>query len=75
MSKLMASTALATVRLFLDNLEYNNIGSQGMVLVLERQLDLKMFSVSNNLSNSDENEITAEGLRLMPDCNLISQIK
>jgi hypothetical protein len=39
----MASTAKTIIRLFLDNLEYNNIGSQRLVLVMERELDLKML--------------------------------
>ncbi len=56
---------------YLDNLGYNNIGNQGMILLLEKQLPLNCFDVSNHLLYSGSNNITAEGLRLMPNSNWI----
>jgi hypothetical protein len=54
---------------YLDNLGRNNIGNQGMILLLERQLPLIELNVGNFLLYSDNNNITAEGLRLMPNYN------
>jgi hypothetical protein len=45
-----------------------------MILLVERQLPLNVLDVSNYLLYSDENNITADGLRLMPNGNL-SQLK
>ncbi len=59
---------------YLDNLDYNNIGNQGMILLMQRQFPLSHLYVSNYLLYSDNNNITVDGLRLMPNCNWI-QIK
>ncbi len=56
---------------YLDNLAANEIGNQGMILLLERQLPLNKLDVSNYLLYSGSNNITAEGLRLIPNCNWI----
>jgi hypothetical protein len=41
-----------------------------MMLLLDKQLPLTWLSVSKYLVNLDKNNITAEGLRLMPTSNL-----
>ena len=56
---------------YLDNLACNEIGNQGMILLLEKQLPLNKLYVGNFLLYSDGNNITAEGLRLMPNSNWI----
>ena len=56
---------------YLDDLEYNNIGNQGMILLMQRQLPLNVLYVGNYSLYSDRNNITADGLRLMPNCNFI----
>ncbi len=55
---------------YLDNLGNNNIGNQGMILPMQRQLPLNKLDVSNHSLYSGINNITAEGLRLMPNRNL-----
>lgn len=54
---------------YLDNLDLNNIGSQGMILVMERQLPLNRLYVSNYYFYPGDNNITSEGLRLISDFN------
>jgi hypothetical protein len=56
---------------YLDNLGRNNIGNQGMILLMEKQLPLNQLGVSNYLLYSDSNNITVEGLRPMPNSNSI----
>jgi hypothetical protein len=67
----MASTLITIFRYYLDNLGGNNIRNQGMILLLERQLPLNNLDVSNHSLYSGSNNITAEGLRLMPNGNWI----
>jgi hypothetical protein len=43
-------------------------------LLMQRQLPLNQLNVGNYLLYSDYNNITADGLRLMPDCKF-SQLK
>ncbi len=59
---------------YLDNLGWNNIGNQGMILLMQSQLHLNKLSVSHYLLYPDQINLTADGLRLMPNCN-ISQLK
>ncbi len=65
----MASIALIILRSLCSDIDHNNIGSQGMMLLLDKQLPLTWLSVSKYLVNSDKNNITAEGLILMPTSN------
>jgi hypothetical protein len=59
------------LRNYLDNLDYNNIGNQGMILLMQSQLLLSNLYVSNYSLYSDYNNITADGPRLIPNCNWI----
>ena len=54
---------------YLDNLDLNNVGSQGMILVMKRQLPLIRLYVSNYYLYPGDNNITSEGLRLISDFN------
>jgi hypothetical protein len=54
---------------YLDNLDLNNVGSQGMILVMKRQLPLIRLYVSNYYFYPGDNNITSEGLRLISDFN------
>jgi hypothetical protein len=56
---------------FLDNLGYNNIGNEGMILLMQKQLFLIQLNVCNYSLYSDNNNITADGLRMMPNFNCI----
>jgi hypothetical protein len=56
---------------YLDNLDNNNIGNQGMLLLMQRQLPLNALIVSNYSSYTDNSNIKAEGLRLMVNWNWI----
>ena len=56
---------------YLDNLGRNNIGNQAMILLMQRQLPLSQLDVCNYSLYSGDNNITADGLRLMPNCNWI----
>ena len=56
---------------YLDDLDRNNIGNQGIILLMQRQLPLSKLYVRNYSLYSDNNNITADGLRLMPNCNWI----
>ncbi len=53
---------------YLDNLGQNHIDNQGIILVLEKQLPLDKLYVGNYLLHTDNNNITVDGLRLMPNC-------
>ena len=59
---------------YLYDLGYNNIGNQGMILLMQRQLPLSQLDVCNYSLYSGDNNITADGLKLMPNCNF-SQLK
>ena len=54
---------------YLHDLDYNNIANQGMILLMQRQLPLSELYVRNYSLYSANNNITADGLRLMPNCN------
>ncbi len=54
---------------YLNNLGQNNIDNQGIITVLEKQLPYSKLDVGNYLLYSDDNNITVDGLRLMPNCN------
>jgi hypothetical protein len=54
-----------------DHLDFNSIGDQGMIYLVERQLPLHTLSACNNLLYAGQNNIAAEGLRLMPNCNFL----
>ncbi len=54
---------------YLDSLGWNNIGNQGMLLLMQKQLLLSQLDVGKYLFDSANNNITQEGLRLMPNCN------
>ncbi len=54
---------------YLDSLDFNNISNQGIIVVMQRSLPLNILHVRNYLFYSGKNNITAEGLRLMPNCN------
>ncbi len=70
----MVQTQITLLGNYFDNLGSNNIGNQGMILLTQRQLPLDWLYVDNYLSYSDKNHITAEGLRMMPNCNF-NQLK
>jgi hypothetical protein len=42
-----------------------------MIVLMQRQIHLNVLSIRDYLLYSDNNNITAEGLKLMPSCNWI----
>ncbi len=54
---------------YFNNLGKNNIGDQGIVLLIERQLPINRLAICNYVLDTGNNNITVKGLKSMLNFN------